>query len=208
MTAVSITTTADVPVVNGSEDTWGTLNNAKWATARVDLLALATTPANTIKGNNTGGEQGVDDLTPAQVAAMLPAVVGDSGSGGAKGLAPATVAGDKRKVLTGAGSYEVGYGRAFGCVITTTNVNGSQPTFTNGVNVASLSTITTSGASQSQCTVTFTDALPNATYAVHGQVNGTVTTGTAYGSKTTTSFVLYWDNTGNVNTEISVSGFA
>jgi hypothetical protein len=208
MTAVTITTTADVPVVNGSEDTWGTLNNAKWAAARVDLLALATTPANTIKGNNTGGSQGVDDLTPAQVTAMLPAVVGDTGSGGAKGLAPATVAGDKRKVLTGAGSYEAGYGRAFGCVITTTNVNGSQPTFTNGLNVASLSTITTSGGSQSQCTVTFTDALPNATYAVHGTVNGSISTSVAYGTKTTTSVIIYWSNDGGVNTEISVSGFA
>lgn len=46
--------------------------------------------------------------TPAQVTATLPAVVGDSGSGGAKGLAPATGAGDAaaNKFLKADGTWQ------------------------------------------------------------------------------------------------------
>lgn len=41
----------------------------------------------------------------AAMTALLPAMVGDSGSGGVKGLVPAPGAGDAAKVLTGAGTY-------------------------------------------------------------------------------------------------------
>lgn len=43
--------------------------------------------------------------TPAQVTATLPVFVPDTGSGGAKGLAPATVAGDATKFLKGDGTW-------------------------------------------------------------------------------------------------------
>lgn len=170
---------------------------------------LATVPTATIKGRVTAGTGVVEDLTATQATTVLNAVVGATQSvAGTKGLVPAASAGDQYKVLTGAGTFQAGYGRAFGCVITTTNVNGSQPTFTNGVNVASLSTLTVSGA-QSSCTITFTDALPNATFAVHVQSAGGISNaGTSYGGKTTTTVIVYWDNTGGVATEISVSGFA
>jgi hypothetical protein len=205
MTAVVITTTSAVPVVSGDEDTWGTKNNAKWGTALVDLQALAATPANTIKGNNTGGAQGVDDLTPAEVTAMLPAVAGDAGSGGTKGLAPATVAGDKRKVLTGAGAYQAGYGRAFGCVISSTSVNGSTPTIAAAMNVASISNVT-EGGGVAYADLTFTDALPSAAYAVHvGRINPTGAV-EGYDNPATGSVRIYW-GTQNPAT-ISVSGFA
>lgn len=211
MTAVVITTTSAVPVVGADEDTWGTKNNAKWATAKVDLDALALTPANRIKGNNTGSPQGVDDLTGAQVTAMLDAAAGATQStAGTKGMVPAAAAGDQHKVLTGAGTFQAGYGRAFGCVITNTNVNGSQPTFTNGVNVASLSVLTVAGA-LTACTITFTNALPNATYAVHVTTNGNPgadSSDASYGTKTTSSVVVYWGNAAGNPTEISVSGFA
>lgn len=44
-------------------------------------------------------------LTPTQATALLNAMVGDSGSGGTKGLVPAPAAGDIAKCLSGAGTY-------------------------------------------------------------------------------------------------------
>jgi hypothetical protein len=50
---------------------------------------LAQAPANTLKGNNTGSTANVTDLTGSQATALLSTFVGDSGSGGVKGLVPA-----------------------------------------------------------------------------------------------------------------------
>jgi microcystin-dependent protein len=55
---------------------------------------LAQMAANSIKGNNTGASANAADLTATQATAMLNAVVGDSGSGGTKGLVPAPASGD------------------------------------------------------------------------------------------------------------------
>lgn len=55
---------------------------------------LAQMPAHTIKGNNTAGTANAADLTATQVTAELNNMVGDSGSGGTKGLVPAPAAGD------------------------------------------------------------------------------------------------------------------
>ena len=50
--------------------------------------------------------------TPAQVTATLPVFVPDTGSGGAKGLAPATAAGDATKFLKGDGTWATPSGSA------------------------------------------------------------------------------------------------
>jgi hypothetical protein len=57
-------------------------------------IAFPTIANNTLVGNNSGGTAAPSALTAAQAAALLPAVVGDTGSGGTKGLVPAPAAGD------------------------------------------------------------------------------------------------------------------
>lgn len=69
---------------------------------------LATVATQTIKGRTTALAGNVEDLTPTQVTAMLNTMVGDSGSGGTKGLVPAPAAGDATKFFTGAGTYVSG----------------------------------------------------------------------------------------------------
>ena len=55
---------------------------------------IKNVPANTLLGNNTGSTAAAIALTATQATAALNAVVGDSGSGGTKGLVPAPASGD------------------------------------------------------------------------------------------------------------------
>lgn len=60
---------------------------------------------NTIKGRITASTGDPEDLTAAQATSILNAFVGDSGSGGTKGLVPAPVTGDSTKFLRGDGTF-------------------------------------------------------------------------------------------------------
>lgn len=68
--------------------------SATITSSAVTNAKLAQAPPHTIKGNNTASTASVLDLTVTQVTAELNAMVGDSGSGGTKGLVPAPAAGD------------------------------------------------------------------------------------------------------------------
>lgn len=59
----------------------------------------------TFKGRTTAGTGNAEDMTATQATAMLNGMVGDTGSGGTKGLAPAPAAGDATRALSGAGTY-------------------------------------------------------------------------------------------------------
>lgn len=104
----SVTLTAGAGLTGGGDITTSrsfAVGAGTGITVNADDVALANMPANTIKGNNTGGSAAPVDLTAAQTAAMLPAFVGDSGSGGTKGLVPTPAAGDSVKYLRGDGVF-------------------------------------------------------------------------------------------------------
>lgn len=79
-----------------------TVPNASFTNAKLANMATAT-----IKGRVTAGTGVPEDLTATQATTILNAVVGDSGSGGTKGLVPAPAAGDAAaaKFLSAAGTW-------------------------------------------------------------------------------------------------------
>jgi hypothetical protein len=202
----AITYTGATPTVGADEDTWGTELNVSLGQIATDLSMLNTMPANTIMGRNEGTSGEAERLTVTEATAMLNNVAGATQSvAGTKGLVPAAPAGDQHKVLTGGGTFQAGYGRAFGCIINSTSVNGSTPTIAAATNVASISNVTeTAGVAYAD--LTFTNALPSTSYAVHvGRKNPTGTT-EGYDNTATGSVRIYWSTQNPA--VISVSGFA
>lgn len=84
--------------------TLGALSSAANQVANSNLAQVATA---TFKGRTTAGTGNVEDLTVTQATALLDNMVGDSGSGGTKGLAPAPASGDAaaNKFLKASGSW-------------------------------------------------------------------------------------------------------
>lgn len=99
--ATDVAVSGDLTVANTGAFTIA--NNA------VTNAKAAQMAPNTIKGNNTGGTANAADLTSTQTTAMLNAMVGDSGSGGTKGLAPSPASGDAAagKFLKADGTWSV-----------------------------------------------------------------------------------------------------
>ena len=201
----AITYTGATPTVGADEDTWGTELNVSLGQIGVDLAMLNTMPANTIMGRNEGTSGEAKRLSVTEATAMLNAVVGASQStAGTKGMVPAASAGDQYKVLTGAGTFQAGYGRAFGCTITTTSVNASAPTLGAATNVSSISNVTESGG-VAYADLTFTHVLPSTDYAVHVARKNPSGTTEGYDNTAVGSVRIYWSTQNPV--VISVSGF-
>lgn len=93
---------------SGTALSFGLLTNSNLSgSAGVTNANLASMNNNTVKGNVSGSSAVPSDLTGTQVTTILSNVVGDSGSGGTKGLAPAPDSGDtaNNKFLKASGSY-------------------------------------------------------------------------------------------------------
>jgi hypothetical protein len=82
---------------SGSVIGFGTVATAGIADDAVTNAKLANVATATFKGRTTAGTGDPEDLTATQATALLNVFVGDSGSGGTKGLVPAPAAGDAAK---------------------------------------------------------------------------------------------------------------
>ena len=89
---------------NGTATFTATVTVPDQSFTNAKLVPVATA---TIKGRVTAGTGAVEDLTGAETTSLLSAVVGDSGSGGTKGLVPAPAAGDTAaaRFLSAAGTF-------------------------------------------------------------------------------------------------------
>lgn len=100
--------TAGSGITSLTGDVTATGPGAAAATVANDAITnakLANMATQTIKGRTTGGTGDPEDLSATQATAILNSFVGDSGSGGTKGLVPAPASGDARKILKGSGSF-------------------------------------------------------------------------------------------------------
>lgn len=114
-TGIQVTPTTTLPTVALPAMTGGDVTSTAGSTIltvvanSITNAKLAQMPISTIKGNNTGSTANPIDLNTTQVTAMLNTVVGDSGTGGTKGLVPAPASGDTAsgKFLKADGTWSV-----------------------------------------------------------------------------------------------------
>lgn len=90
---------------SGTSIGFGTIATAGIGANQVTNAKLAQVATATFKGRTTAGTGDAEDLTATQATALLNVFVGDSGSGGTKGLVPAPVTGDATKFLRGDGIF-------------------------------------------------------------------------------------------------------
>lgn len=95
-------TSTDLTITGNSGTDTVTFAIATNAVTNAKLAQIATAR---FKGRTTAGTGDVEDLTATQATALLNAFVGDSGSGGTKGLVPAPSTGDASKYLKGDGTW-------------------------------------------------------------------------------------------------------
>jgi len=129
-----------------------TVPDASFANAKLATVATAT-----FKGRVTAGTGAVEDLTGTQATTLLAAVVGDSGSGGTKGIVPAPAAGDAadRKMLQADGAWAKQSVFAFAIL------DGATGALIKGFNVASATKPATG-----RYEITFTDAAADENYPI------------------------------------------
>ena len=95
------------PVGSSGAPTFRALDTTDIPNNAVTNAKAAQMAAHTFKGNNTASTTNASDLTATQLTAELNNMVGDSGSGGTKGLVPAPASGDAAagKVLKADGTW-------------------------------------------------------------------------------------------------------
>lgn len=117
ISVATLTTTGNIELGNASDTTLSRASAGVVAIEGQNILTAATgqpldSDLTTIAGLTATSDNILQSAssawasrTPAQVTATLPVFVPDTGSGGAKGLAPATAAGDATKFLKGDGTW-------------------------------------------------------------------------------------------------------
>ncbi len=153
--------------VTGSGVVDGTVNVATALTIANDAVTnamLANVATATFKGRTTAGTGDSEDLTVTQATALLHVFGADSGAGGVKGLAPATVAGDATKYLKGNGTWSA-VTVADPDLIDLDSSEKSLISANGSVNMGPViikwGTHSTGASAAGYTTITFVDAFPN-----------------------------------------------
>jgi hypothetical protein len=182
---------ARMPALTGDVTTSAGAIATTIATNIVTNAKAAQMAAHTFKGNNTGSTANAIDLTATQLTAELNAVVGDSGSGGTKGMVPAPGSGDAAagKFLKADGTFAVPAG---GVSLSATNVWTKNQSVTSAT-IASSATLNTDASLANTFvvnTLAVNATLANPTNLTDGMVlnwiikqDGTGSRTLAYGSK-------------------------
>ena len=187
--------------------------------------------ANTLKGNSTAGTANEADLTATQATGMLNTLVGDSGSGGTKGLVPAPAAGDAAagKVLgasslwiippagsggggsknylgttngvNGNGSFETGTTASWGLL--TTTLTGVTPTGTITASAASITTFAATATGKLAGSYSLNTASSGVMSAGQGFISTAFTLDTADQAKMQTITASYSTVSGAANLNFS-----